>query len=147
MTRERPQVERIACPWLVRRFIDREAVFHYVPPAQVLFRAAELRAVPFDIPDVELTHRWERCTFDAFLEAFDLRSPALERLARIVRGADTARCDIAPQAAGLLAISLGLSRLHGDDQQLLAAGMPVYDALYAWCEHGQSDMHTWVHHQ
>jgi hypothetical protein len=146
VTRERPQVERIACPWLVRRFIDREALFHYVAPNEVLHRAAELQAVPFDIPGVELTHQWERCTFDAFLDAFDLHSPALDRLARIVRGADTDRNAIAPQAAGLLAISMGMSRLIADDHQLLEAGMLVYDALYEWCENGQTETHKWHHH-
>lgn len=146
ITRERPQVERIACPWLVRRFIDPRAVFHYVPAGQVLTRAAELEATPFDVPGVALTHRWERCTFDAFLDAFQLHSPPLDRLAAIVRAADTDRCSAAPQAAGLLAIALGMARLIADDQQLLEAQLPVYDALYAWCAHGEHAAHRWMDH-
>jgi hypothetical protein len=147
VTRERPQVERIACPWLIRRFIDRQAQFHFVPPQDVLRRARELHAVPFDVPGVELSHQWERCTFDALLDAFDLHSPGLDTLARIVRAADTNRNGIAPQAAGLLAISLGLSRLFAVDHDMLDRGMLVYDALYAWCEHGQGETHTWQHHE
>jgi hypothetical protein len=147
VTRERPQVERIACPWLIRRFIDPRAEFFYVPPHQVLTKATELQAVPFDVPGVELTHRWEQCTFDAFQEAFDLHSPAMDQLARIVRGADTDRSAIAPQAAGLLAISMGLSRLYADDHEMLEAGMLVYDALYEWCKNGQADVHKWQAHE
>ncbi|HEY6133661.1 MAG TPA: chromate resistance protein ChrB domain-containing protein [Rubrivivax sp.] len=147
VTRERPQVERVACPWLIRRFIDERAQFFYVPPHDVMRKAAELGAVPFDIPGVELTHKWERCTFDALQDAFDLHGPALDRLACIVRAADTDRNGIAPQAAGLLAISMGLSRLYPNDHEMLDAGMLVYDALYEWCEHGQGEVHKWQAHE
>jgi len=147
ITRERPQVERIACPWLIRRFIDERAEFHFVPPHDVIRRARELDAVPFDVPGAALSHEWERCTFDALLDAFDLHSPPLDTLARIVRAADTDRNAIAPQAAGLLAISLGLSHLFTRDHDMLDAGMLVYDALYAWCEKGQGQTHKWQHHE
>lgn len=147
VTRERPQVERIACPWLIRRFIDERAEFHFVKPQDVLRAAGDLDAVPFDIPGVELSHNWERCTFDALQDAFDLRSPALDTLARIVRAADTDRNAIAPQAAGLLAISLGMSHMFAADHDMLNAGMLVYDALYAWCEHCQGQTHKWQHHE
>jgi hypothetical protein len=143
ITRERPKIDRIACPWLIRRFIDPAGEFMFVPPDQVMAVAAMQDAIPFDVPDVELSHVGDHCSFDAFLAKYDLRDPALERLALIVRGADTGRPDIAPQAAGLLAISLGLSRRYGDDHALLEQGMVVYDALYAWCEEGQSETHTW----
>lgn len=147
ITRERPRIDRIACPWLVRRFIDPLAVFHFVPAAEVLARARALGAIAFDIAGAPITHAGERCSFDALIEAFDLRWPALERLATIVRGADTDRLALDPVCPGLLAQSLGLARLHeGDDHALLAAGMAVYDALYAWCvaevaQHNET--HTW----
>ncbi|MBL0918313.1 MAG: chromate resistance protein [Hydrogenophaga sp.] len=147
ITRERPRIDRIACPWLVRRFIDPRAVFHFAPTAEVLARARALVAVAFDIPGAPITHVGERCSFDALIDAFELRLPALNRLATIVRGADTDRPDLDPVCAGLLATSLGLARLHdGDDHALLAAGLPVYDALYAWCvaeEHHHNETHTW----
>lgn len=147
VTRERPRIDRIACPWLVRRFIDPLAVFHFVPTAEVLARAASLGAVAFDIPGAPITHAGERCSFDALIEAFNLRLPALDRLATIVRGADTDRLDLDPVCAGLLATSLGLARLHdGDDHALLAAGLVVYDALYAWCvaeERRANETHAW----
>lgn len=143
VTRARPKIDRIACPWLIRRFIDPTAEFLFVQPDQVTAVAAMQDAIPFDVPDVELSHVGERCSFDAFLAKYSLRDPGLERLALIVRGADTGRPDIAPQAAGLLAISLGLSRLYEDDHIMLEQGMVLYDALYAWCGEGQSETHTW----
>ncbi len=130
VTRERPKIDRIACPWLIRRLIDADAQFLYVPPDQVKKTAD---AVPFDVPGVEFGHHAERCSFDAFLQYFNLRDPALERLARIVRAADTNRLDLAPEAAGLLAISSGLGKNFADDHALLAQGMVLYDALYAAC--------------
>ncbi len=133
ITRARPKIDRIACPWLIRRFVDLEAEFVFVAPDEVLHEAAATGAIPFDVPGVELTHYGERCSFDAFVGKYGLRDPALDRLATIVRGADTGRLDLAPQCAGLLAISLGLVQNHGDDHALLAQGMVIYDALYAWC--------------
>jgi rhodanese-related sulfurtransferase len=143
VTRERPRIDRIACPWLVARFIDADAEFLYVPSADVLRVARDLQAVPYDVPDVEFSHVGERCSFDAFLARFRLRDPALDELARIVRGADTGRLDLAPQAAGLLAISLGLSRLFADDHEMLRHGMATYDALYRWCREGKEEAHSW----
>jgi len=143
ITRERPKIDRIACPWLIRRFIDPAAEFLFVPPAEVIERARQCGAVPFDIPDVELSHVGERCSFDAFLAKYQLDDPALHRLARIVRGADTDRLDLTPQSAGLYAISLGLARVFADDRALLAQGMLIYDALYAWCRDGQDETHRW----
>jgi hypothetical protein len=141
VTRERPKIDRIACPWLVTRFIDPEAEFLYVPTAEVLNVAKETGAIPYDVPNVELTHDGEQCSFDAFLKKYDLTDQALLDLAVIVRGADTDRLDLAPQCAGLLAVSLGLSRQFQDDHECLAHGMVIYDALYAWCRHagGQGD--------
>ena len=130
VTRERPKIDRIACPWLIRRFIDADAKFLYVPAAQVKETA---QAIPFDVPGAEFGHHGERCSFDAFIEQFNLRDPALDRLARIVRAADTHRLDLAPEAAGLLAISTGLGKTIADDHALLEQGMAVYDALYAAC--------------
>jgi rhodanese-related sulfurtransferase len=143
VTRERPKIDRIACPWLIRRFIDPAAEFLYVPTPEVRRVAAERTAVPYDIPEVEYSHEGDLCSFDAFLTAFRLRDPALDELAVIVRGADTGRLDLAPQAAGLAAISLGLSRTFSDDHEMLAHGMVVYDALYAWCREGKQEVHTW----
>ena len=134
VTRERPKIDRIACPWLVARFIDAEAEFLYVPAADVLRVAVQTGATPYDVPGVEMGHVGELCSFDAFLAKHGLTDPALVRLATIVRGADTDRLDLAPQSAGLLAISLGLSRCHADDHAMLAHGMVLYDALYAWCQ-------------
>ena len=130
VTRERPKIDRIACPWLIRRFIDADAKFLYVPAAQVKETA---QAIPFDVPGAEFGHHGERCSFDAFIEQFNLRDAALDRLARIVRAADTHRLDLAPEAAGLLAISTGLGKTFADDHALLEHGMAVYDALYAAC--------------
>jgi rhodanese-related sulfurtransferase len=133
VTRERPKIDRIACPWLVRRFIDPGAEFFYVPTAEVEQFAKRETATPYDVADVEFTHVGERCSFDAFLDGFHLRDAALDALATIVRGADTGRLDLAPQAPGLLAISQGLSRIYENDLEMLEHGMVMYDALYAWC--------------
>ena len=144
ITRERPKIDRVACPWLIARFIDREPEFLFAPAADVLARAVELDATPYDVEGVALGHHDDRCSFDAFLDAYHLDEAALRDLAHIVRGADTARLDLAPQAAGLLAISLGLSRLSVDDDQLmLARGFTIYDALYEWLRHGRSEGHGW----
>ena len=143
ITRERPKIDRIACPWLILRFIDAPAVFRYVRADQVLRVARETGAIPFDIPGVELTHVGERCSFDAFLNKYRLNDPALNQLATIVRGADTSRLDLAPQCAGLYAISLGLSATLTDDHQMLQHGIIMYDALYAWCRSLQNETHAW----
>lgn len=144
ITRERPKIDRIACPWLVRRFVDPQAEFFFVPTDQVFAHAGQLRAVPYDIPGAPISHEGERCSFDALLAAFELHDPALHALATIVRGADTDRLDLAAQSAGLLAFSLGLSRLHQqDDQAMLAAALPLYDALYAWCREAAGERHGW----
>ena len=143
VTRERPKIDRIACPWLITRFIDKEAEFLYVPADQVLAVAETSGATPYDIPDVEYSHVGALCSFDAFISKHNLTDPALLQLAVIVRGADTARLDIAPQAAGLLALSLGLSHNFADDHAVLAQGMVMYDALYAWCRHTQQETHSW----
>jgi hypothetical protein len=143
VTRERPKIDRIACPWLILRFIESEAEFLYVPSARVLAVAKETGAIPYDIPGVELSHVGDHCSFDAFLAKYDLRGPALERLATIVRGADTSRLDLAPQCAGLYAISLGLSARFPDDHEMLRHGLVVYDALYTWCASLQGETHGW----
>lgn len=143
VTRERPKIDRIACPWLIARFVDPDAEFLYVPTPQVLAAAGEKDAIPYDIPDVTFSHDGERCSFDAFIGHFHLHDPALEQLALIVRGADTAKLELAPQAPGLVAISLGLSRLYPDDHEMLKHGMVMYDALYLWCKQGQDELHTW----
>ncbi|MGH7714177.1 MAG: chromate resistance protein ChrB domain-containing protein [Gemmatimonadaceae bacterium] len=143
ITRERPKIDRVACPWLIARFIDHSPEFHFAPPAEVADRAREAGAIPFDVAGVELSHEGERCSFDAFLTKYELRDPALAELATIVRGADTARLDLAPQCAGLLAISLGLSQLFADDHEQLRHGFVVYDALYAWLTRARAETHTW----
>lgn len=143
VTRERPKVDRIACPWLVRRFVDPEALFVYMPAADVAAAAARLGGTPYDVPGVAFSHDGETCSFDAFIKAFAIVDPPLDHLARIVRGADTARPDLAPQSAGLLALSLGLSAICPDDLGMLKHGMTVYDALYAWCRNGQAETHGW----
>ena len=143
VTRERPKIDRIACPWLIRRFIDPDAQFLYVAAGEVLQVAAEQGATPYDIPGVEMSHVGEKCSFDAFLAKYRLDDPALQQLAAIVRGADTSRLDLTPQSAGLYAISLGLSQVHADDHEMLRHGLVMYDALYAWCESCQSETHNW----
>jgi hypothetical protein len=145
VTREHPKIDRIACPWLIRRFIEPEAGFLYVPAESVFAVAAKTGAVPYDIPGAEpFAHEGELCSFDAFLKHYDLKDPALHRLALIVRGADTARHDLAPQAAGLHAISLGLSANFPDDHAMLEQGMVIYDALYAWCRNLRHEVHNWT---
>src|SRR6185295_3904741 len=142
ITRERPKIDRIACPWLIKRFVDREAEIIYVPFDQVIQKAKELDAIPFDLPDVEYTHYGDRCTFDYILEKHKINDPALQILALIVRGADTDRHDIAAQASGLWAISAGLSYNFRDDHQLLEKGLLIYDALYSWARYLQNEKHT-----
>jgi hypothetical protein len=141
VTRERPKIDRIACPWLIRRVIDPHADFLYVAAGEVLAVAERERAVPYDVPGVRFSHRGERCSFDAFIEDFGLADDALAALGVIVRGADTARLDLAPQAPGLLAVSLGLSALYREDLAMLEHGMIVYDALYAWCSEARGETH------
>jgi hypothetical protein len=143
ITRERPKIDRIACPWLIQRFIDPDAEFLYVPAAQVMSKAQETGATPYDVPGVEMTHVGELCSFDAFLSKYQLTEPALQQLATIVRGADTSRLDLAPQSAGLYAISLGLSQTFSNDHEMLQHGMVMYDALYAWCKKCQGESHHW----
>lgn len=143
VTRERPKIDRIACPWLIARFIDADAEFLYVPPKEVLSAAKERDAVPYDIPDVHFSHEGELCSFDAFVRHYRLSDPALAELSTIVRGADTARLELAPQAPGLAALSLGLSRNFPDDHEMLGHGMVMYDALYTWCKNGKDEVHTW----
>ncbi len=143
VTRERPKIDRIACPWLVARFIDREPEFLYVPARDVMRVAQETGATAYDVPGVELTHVGERCSFDAFLARYTLDDPALAQLALIVRGADTSRLELAPQSAGLYAISLGLSQVYSDDHEMLRHGLVLYDALYAWCRSCQGETHRW----
>lgn len=144
ITRERPKIDRVACPWLITRFIDQDARFIFAPAADVLRLARTRKAIPFDIDGAKLSHRGDRCSFDAFLDDYKLDDPGLRELADIVRGADTDRLDLAPQAPGLLSISLGLSRLcMDDDQRMLAHGFIVYDALYEWLKHGRAEQHGW----
>lgn len=143
VTRARPKVDRIACPWLIRRFVDRDAVFLFVAPTEVTAVAERFRATPFDIEGVHWSHRGELCTFDTMLAEFGLASPALEQLALIVRGADTARMDLAPEAAGLLAASVGFSRMHRDDLAQLDAAMPLYDAFYRRLRDAADETHNW----
>ena len=145
VTRERPKIDRIACPWLIARFIDKEPEFLYVPTDQVMSVAASTGAIPYDVPGVEFTHVGEDCSFDTFIKRHKLQHPGLQDLAIIVRGADTDRLNLAPQAAGLLAISLGLSHNFTDDHQMLAHGMVMYDALYSWCCHAQGEKHNWTY--
>ncbi|OAI43232.1 chromate resistance protein [Verrucomicrobia bacterium SCGC AG-212-E04] len=143
ITRERPKVDRVACPWLIARFVDREPEFLFVPAVEVLPRASELGAVPFDVDGVELTHEGPRCSFDAIMRKYGLKDPALDGLAVIVRGADTNCLDLAPQCSGLLALSLGLSRCFADDYEQLKHGFVMYDALYAWLGGARGETHAW----
>jgi hypothetical protein len=143
ITRERPKIDRIACPWLIARFIDKTPEFLYVPASEVVKIAKKTGAIPYDIPGVELTHVGELCSFDAFMDKYQLIDPALQQLAVIVRGADTSRLDLTPQSAGLYALSLGLSQNFSDDHDMLKHGMVMYDALYAWCLHCQKEAHNW----
>ena len=145
VTRSRPKVDRVACPWLIRRFVDPAAVFLFVPPSDVLDVADRFGATPFDVDHqiVHWSHRGELCTFDVMVEEFGLQTDALKRLATIVRGADTGRPELAPESAGLLAASLGLSRMHADDLEQLEAGMGIYDAFYRWCRDAVGEGHDW----
>jgi len=143
VTRERPKIDRIACPWLILRFIDPAGEILYVPSTEVLHHAQAEGATPFDIPGVELTHEGPLCSFDAFLTKYRLEDPALTHLAQIVRGADTSRLDLTAQSAGLYAISIGLCSVYADDQELLRHGLVIYDALYAWCARLQHETHAW----
>ncbi len=145
VTRARPKIDRIACPWLIRRFVDRSATFLFVSPSQVSGVAERFGATSFDMPDEGAfwTHRGDACTFDVMVSEFGLSSAPLERLAAIVRGADTGRPDLAPEAAGLLAMSLGLSRMYDDDLRQVEAGLPIYDALYRWCSDATNETHDW----
>jgi rhodanese-related sulfurtransferase len=143
VTRERPKIDRIACPWLIRRFIDPNADFIYVPRDQVLTVAKQTGATPYDFDGVELTHEGERCSFDTILRIYEIRDPALDHLATIVRGADTSQHDLSPQCGGLFAISLGLSTNFPDDHEMLSHGMVMYDALYTWCRSLQGETHNW----
>lgn len=148
VTRARPKVDRIACPWLIRRFVDPSAVFLFVAPSEVAGVAERFGATPFDVDGVFWSHRGDQCSFDTMVEEIGLASiPALARLAVIVRGADTARPELAPQAAGLLAASLGLSRIYSDDLEQLEAGMLLYDAFYRWCRDAVDETHDWVSHK
>ena len=144
VTRERPKIDRIACPWLIARFVDPQAEFLYVPADQVLAVAEREHATPYDFPGVELSHVGDLCSFDAVIQNYQLNDAPLQRLATIVRGADTDHHELAPQCAGLLAMSLGLSTLHSDDHACLAQGMAMYDALYAWCSKAQGEQHAWT---
>ncbi len=143
ITREHPKIDRVACPWLITRFIDRQGEFLFAPPVDVLRLARETGATPYDVEGVELSHDGPRCSFDAFLGKYGLLDPALQELAVIVRGADTARLELAPQCAGLLAISLGLSHNFPDDHEMLRHGFDVYDALFAWLNYRRDETHTW----
>lgn len=143
VTRSRPKVDRIACPWLIRRFVDPTARFLFVAPSEVEAVAERFGATPFDIEDVAFSHRDELCTFDIMIETFGLSFEPLLRLAKIVRGADTARPDLAPEVPGFLAASLGLSRLYSDDLEQLEAGMGLYDAFYRWCRDATGETHNW----
>ncbi len=143
VTRHRPKIDRIACPWLIRRFVDPDARFLFVAPSEVLPVAERFGATPFDIPDVFWSHRGETCSFDTMIAEWGLATPALLRLATIVRGADTDRHDLAPEAAGLMAVSLGLSRMYRDDLRQLEAGLAIYDAFYRWARDAQGESHGW----
>ena len=143
ITRARPKIDRVACPWLIARFIDEQPEFLFVAPDQVIAQAKATGAIPYDVPGVELTHDGPLCSFDAFLKQYGLSDPNLQDLAIIVRGADTARPDLAPQCPGLLAVSLGLSHNFPDDHEMLKHGFVIYDALYAWLKHVRDEKHDW----
>jgi rhodanese-related sulfurtransferase len=143
ITREHPKIDRIACPWLILRFIDPNAEFIYVPKDQVPAVAQQTGGIPYDIDGVEFTHEGERCSFDTILRIYEIKDPALDHLATIVRGADTSRHDLSPQCGGLFAISLGLSANFPDDHEMLEHGIVIYDALYTWCRSLQAETHNW----
>jgi len=143
ITREKPKIDRIACPWLIKRFIDGEAEFIYVPKEQVFDKATELNAIPYDIPGAEYSHYNEECTFDYIIKKHAITDPALLQIALIVRGADTDNFHLAPQSSGLWAISAGLSYNYANDLEMLETGMKIYDALYSWSKYVQDEKHTW----
>jgi hypothetical protein len=143
ITRERPKVDRIACPWLIRRFIDPDAEFIYVPKQEVFQEAERRHAIAYDIPGAEYSHYAEECTFDYIIKKHSLNDPALLLMAKIIRGADTDRFELAAQSAGLWAISAGLSHNYEDDQEQLEIGIKIYDALYSWAKYVQDEKHTW----
>jgi hypothetical protein len=144
VTRQRPVIDRIACPWLIARFIDKGAEFLFVPPDRVLAVAEETRATPYDVPGVEFTHVGDGCSFDTFVSKYRLEGdPAIATIAAIVRGADTDRHDLTPQSAGLLAISMGLRDVTPDDHEVLKHGFVIYDALYAWASRRKAETHNW----
>lgn len=143
ITRERPKIDRIACPWLIERFIDDVPEFLFVPSAQVLAVAKKTGAIPYDVPGVELSHEGELCSFDAFLKKYDLRDECLKALAVIVRGADTGHPELSPESPGLLAFSLGLSAMFKDDHAMLKHGMLMYDALYVWLKEARGEAYGW----
>ena len=143
ITRERPKIDRIACPWLIKRFVDHDAEFIYVPKEKVFDEAERLDAIPYDIPGAEYSHYGEECTFDYIIKKHQVNDEAIVQIALIVRGADTHRFDIAEQAAGLWAISAGLSYNYKNDHEQLEIGMKLYDALYSWAKFAQAEVHTW----
>lgn len=143
ITRERPKIDRIACPWLIKKFVDADAEFLYVPKEDVFVKAEELKAIPYDIPGAVYTHEGEYCTFDFIVKKHQLTDPALQQIATIVRGADTDSFHLAPQAAGLWAISAGLSYNYTNDHEMLSIGMKLYDALYSWAKYVQDEKHAW----
>ena len=143
ITREKPKIDRIACPWLIKNFVDKDAEFIYVPKDEVFSKASELGAIPYDLPGAEYKHEGDLCTFDFILKKHSLTEPALHQLAAIVRGADTDRFDLAPQSAGLWAISAGLSYNYKNDFDMLEVGMKIYDALYSWARFVQAEKHNW----
>lgn len=143
VTRHRPKIDRIACPWLIRRFVDRDAEFLFVPPSEVCAVAEKFNAIPFDVEGVSYSHVGEKCSFDAMLRLFRIETEPLLRLANVVRGADTGTLDLAPEAAGLLAFSVGLSRMFKSDSEQMEAGLVVYDALFRWARDGFEETHRW----
>jgi len=145
ITRERPKIDRIACPWLIKNFVDRNAEFIFVPKDKVFEMAKELGAIPYDLPGAEYTHEGDYCTFDYIIKKHDIADSALRQIALIVRGADTNSFELAPEAAGLWAISAGLSYNVKDDYDQLAIGMKIYDALYSWAKHVRDEKHIWSH--
>jgi hypothetical protein len=144
ITRERPKIDRIACPWLIKNFVDADAEFIYVPKDIVFEKAKELNAIPYDLPGAEYTHQGEFCTFDYIVKKHKIIDAAVQQIAEIVRGADTDSFELAPQSAGLWAISAGLSYNYKDDHEMLSIGMKIYDALYSWARYVQDETHTWL---
>jgi hypothetical protein len=144
ITRERPKIDRIACPWLIKKFVDTDAEFIYVPKEKVFDKAKELNAIPYDLPGAEYTHEGSDCTFDYIVKKHKIVDPAVQEIAKIVRGADTDSFELAPQSAGLWAISAGLSFNYKNDHEMLSIGMKIYDALYSWAKYVQDEKHNWT---